>query len=41
MDEGVIIEWNLPDGRLVSLVPLTFGRARILVGDGCFVTDSW
>jgi hypothetical protein len=32
----------LPDGRIVKVVPLTLGRARIIVGDGhTFVDDSW
>lgn len=31
----------LPDGRILEVIPLTFGRARIIVGDGCFVEDGW
>jgi hypothetical protein len=30
-----------PDGQVIEVVPLTFGRARILVGDGHWVSDSW
>jgi hypothetical protein len=32
---------TLPDGRQVDVVPLTFGRARITVGDGYLVNDGW
>jgi hypothetical protein len=31
----------LPDGRQAEVMPLTFGRARIIVGDGVTVDDSW
>lgn len=30
------------DGEVVEIVPLTFGRARITIGDGTtYVRDSW
>lgn len=33
---------QLPDGRIVSVMPLVFGRGRIMVGpDTIFVTDGW
>jgi len=32
---------TLEDDTLVEVVPLTFGRARILIGDGYSVRDSW
>lgn len=28
-------------GHHAEIIPLTFGRARIIVADGCFVDDSW
>jgi hypothetical protein len=32
----------LPNLKLAEVVPLTFGRARIIVGDGhYFVEDGW
>jgi hypothetical protein len=34
--------YRLPDGRIVSVVALTFGRARITVGrDEITYEDSW
>lgn len=35
------IDFPQPDGRIVTLMPLTFGRARIAIGDGSFIFDSW
>lgn len=33
---------ELPDGRLLCVVPLTFGRARLTVGRGLdFYDDGW
>lgn len=32
MIEGVILQKNLLDGRIVAIVPLTFSRARITIG---------
>lgn len=32
---------NAPDGREIEIVPLTFGRARIIIGDGYNVDDGW
>lgn len=34
MIEGALLEKTLPDGRIVAIFPLTFGRARITVGRG-------
>jgi hypothetical protein len=31
----------LKDGRQVEILPLTFGRARIIIGDGYLVDDGW
>lgn len=31
---------KLPDGRVVDIQPLTFGRARINIGDGVFSYDE-
>lgn len=37
-----IAEKTLPDGQVVSVDPLTFGRARINIGDGhTFYEDGW
>lgn len=39
---GVIDARQLDDGRVVALVPLTFGRVRLTVGTGfCTYDDSW
>jgi hypothetical protein len=32
---------ELPDGRWFEVVPLIFGRARIVLTDGWSVDDSW
>lgn len=32
---------ELPDGRLVTVIPLTFGRARITIGRGYKYLDVW
>jgi hypothetical protein len=31
----------LPDGRILDLLPLTFGRARIAIGDGGLIYDDF
>lgn len=31
----------ISDRRFVGVVPLTFGRARIVIGDRWGVSDSW
>lgn len=38
---STISKGKLPNGRQVEIIHLTFGRARIIVGDGIFVEDSW
>ena len=40
MIESLLVK-DLPDGRRLEVVPLTYGRARIIIGDGYFVDDSW
>ncbi len=38
----IIAERALPNGTIAQVIPLTFGRARIIVGDGhTYVDDSW
>jgi hypothetical protein len=32
---------DLPDGRTVSVVSLTYGRARICLGHGSFYDDGY
>jgi hypothetical protein len=33
---------QLPDGRWLEVIPLTYGRARITIGDGkVFIDDNW
>lgn len=29
------------DGRHIWILPLTFGRARLAIGDNVFLDDSW
>lgn len=43
MEEGVVAERNLPDGRLLHVVPLTFGRARLNIGPQGqqWYSDGW
>jgi len=44
MKEGTIYERELPDGRLVEVMSLTFGRARIVISpdkDSMTWTDGW
>jgi hypothetical protein len=44
MKEGTIYERELPDGRLVEVTSLTFGRARIVISpdkDSMTWTDGW
>ena len=42
MEPEVYYRKEIPtDGRIVEVIPLTFGRARILIGDGYEVYDSW
>jgi hypothetical protein len=31
---------TLPDGRIAEIMPLTYGRARIIVGDGRYFVDN-
>jgi hypothetical protein len=32
---------TLSNGRIVSVIPLTFGRARVCIGDGTGYDDGW
>jgi len=32
---------RLADGRVLAVVPLSYGRARIVIGEGMFVDDGW
>jgi hypothetical protein len=38
---GFYVQKILPDGRHLGVVPLTFGRARITIGDDDFISDMW
>ncbi len=42
-DENSFIDSRvLPDGRLLTVAPLTFGRARLTIGYGTsFYDDGW
>lgn len=39
--EGYSPQRWLEDGRFVGVCPLSFGRARICIGDELSVTDNW
>lgn len=39
--EGYFEQRWLPDGRLVGIRHLTFGRARIVIGDEYIIANSW
>lgn len=42
MQADVLYEKTLPDGRTITVTPLTFDRARINIGRGIdFYDDSW
>lgn len=32
MENDVLAERKLPDGRILQVIPLTYGRARLCVG---------
>lgn len=38
---GYFLSRRLPDRRVVAVVPLTFGRGRIIIGDDTSVQRSW
>lgn len=41
-ESGYFLQSTLDDGRMLDVIPLTFGRARILLShDRFFVDDSW
>ena len=35
------LERQLPDGRFMTVYPLTFGRGRVIIGDKASVDDVW
>lgn len=40
--EDALRQRTLPDGRIVAIVPLTYGRARITIGrDEMTYEDGW
>ncbi len=41
MSDLILFSRQLDDGRVVEVVPLTFNRGRIIVGDGAWVDDNW
>jgi hypothetical protein len=40
---GVLFRRTLPDGRILDVMPLTFGRARLHIGPAgaLFYDDGW
>jgi hypothetical protein len=42
-ENGFIAVRMLPDGRALTVVPLTYGRARLCLGPGDLMTytDAW
>lgn len=38
---GYYARRRLPDGRLLAVIPLTFGRARLGIGDDTGFDDLW
>lgn len=40
-EHGYVDETYLPDGRLVAVMVLTFGRGRVLIGDDLSVFKGW
>jgi hypothetical protein len=39
-----LFRWQLPDGRIGTVIPLTFGRARLCVQrrpEDCWYDDGW
>lgn len=41
MDEGVLYERVLKDGRTIFVFPLTYDRARVAIGHSMFMDDVW
>lgn len=41
MDFFTYADKRLDDGREITVVPLTFGRARLTIGSGMFYDDGW
>lgn len=40
-DPSFIRYYEYPDGRYLAVTPLTFDRARVVVGRGMSYDDSW
>jgi hypothetical protein len=38
---GYLIQRQTSDGRFVGVVRLTFGRARLVIGDQYALDDGW
>lgn len=32
---------TLPDGRIISVEPMTYGKGRVTIGDTTTIDDSW
>jgi hypothetical protein len=42
MEDSFLFTKTLPDGRIITVVPLTFGRARLCIGfDEDTYEDGW
>jgi hypothetical protein len=40
--DDTIVERTLPDGRILSVIPLTYGRGRVTIArDRMFYDDAW
>lgn len=39
--EGAVVEKQLEDGRLVYVTQMTFGKARLVIGDQTNVHNGW
>lgn len=41
-EDPTIVERTLPDGRIMSVIPLTFGRGRLTIArDRISYDDTW
>lgn len=38
---GAFLAWRLPDGRVLTVTTLTFGRGRVNIGDELGISNSW
>jgi hypothetical protein len=39
--EGAVIERQLEDGRILYVTAMTFGKARLCIGNQAFVDNGW